>query len=125
MPLRKKCKLILTISVCLSVIILGQDKGKSYIKHQAAQNGTSYKAKLKAAIDRLMPACSDLEELLRRLQREGYEIKRGKYISARAPDQERFTWCGLHRRSPCRSDCRTLQTFPPAETAEREDQPAH
>ena len=75
----------------LSVIIPGQDKGKSYIEHQAAQNGTSYKAKLKAAIDRLLPACSDLEELLRRLQREGYEIKRGKYISARAPNQERFT----------------------------------
>ena len=54
----------------LSVIIPGQDKGKSYIEHQATQNGTSYKAKL---------------------QREGYEIKRGKYISARAPDQERFT----------------------------------
>ena len=75
----------------LSVIIPGQDKGKSYIEHQATQNGTSYKAKLKAVIDRLLPACSDLEELLRRLQREGYEIKRGKYISARAPDQERFT----------------------------------
>ena len=75
----------------LSVIIPGQDKGKSYIEHQATQNGTSYKAKLKAAIDRLLPVCSDLEELLRRLQREGYEIKRGKYISARAPDQERFT----------------------------------
>ena len=75
----------------LSVIIPGKDKGKSYIEHQAAQNGTSYKAKLKAAIDRLLPACSDLEELLRRLQREGYEIKRGKYISAKAPDQERFT----------------------------------
>ena len=75
----------------LSVIIPGQDKGKSYIEHQATQNGTSYKAKLKAAIDRLLPACSDLEELLRRLQGEGYEIKRGKYISARAPDQERFT----------------------------------
>ena len=41
--------------------------------------------------DRLLPACSDIEELLRRLQREGYEIKLGKYISARAPDQERFT----------------------------------
>ena len=75
----------------LSVIIPGQDKGKSYIEHQAAQNGTSYKAKLKAAIDRLLPACSNLEELLRRLQREGYEVKRGKYISARAPDRERFT----------------------------------
>ena len=51
----------------LSVIVPGRDKGKSYIEHQAAQKGTS------------------------RLQREGYEIKRGKYISARAPDQERFT----------------------------------
>ena len=46
---------------------------------------------MKAAIDRLLPDCSDLEELLRRLQREGYEIKRGKYISPRVPDQERFT----------------------------------
>ena len=75
----------------LSVIVPGRDKGKSYIEHQAAQNGTSYKAKLKAAIDRLIPASSSLEDLLARLQREGYEIKRGKYISTRAPDQERFT----------------------------------
>ena len=75
----------------LSDIVPGRDKGKSYIEHQAAQNGTSYKAKLKAAIDRLIPVSSSLEDLLVRLQREGYEIKRGKYISARAPDQERFT----------------------------------
>ena len=75
----------------LSVIIPGQDKGKSYIEHQAAQAGTSYKAKLKAAIDRLIPASADFEDLLLRLQREGYEIKRGKYVSCRATDQERFT----------------------------------
>ena len=75
----------------LSVVVPGRDKGKSYIEHQAEQNGTSYKAKLRAAIDRLLPGCSDLEDLLRRLQREGYELKRGKYISARAPGQERFT----------------------------------
>ena len=75
----------------LSVIIPGQDKGKSYIEHQAAQNGTSYKAKLRAAIDRLLPGCKDLEGLLERLRREGYEVKRGKYISVRAPEQERFT----------------------------------
>ena len=75
----------------MSVIVPGRDKGKSYIEHQAAQNGTSYKAKLKATIDRLIPVSSNLEDLLARLQREGYEIKRGKYISARAPDQERFT----------------------------------
>ena len=75
----------------LSVIIPGRDKGKSYIEHHAAQAGTSYKAKLKVAIDRLIPASADFEDLLLRLQREGYEIKRGKYISCRASDQERFT----------------------------------
>ena len=75
----------------LSVIVPGRDKGKSYIEHQSTQNGTSYKAKLKAAIDRLILTSSSLEDLLVRLQREGYEIKRGKYISARAPYQERFT----------------------------------
>ena len=75
----------------LSVIVPGQEKGKSYVEHQAVRNGTSYKAKLKSTIDRLLPACTDLEDLLRRLQEEGYEIRRGKYISCRASDQERFT----------------------------------
>ena len=75
----------------LSVIVPGQEKGKSYVEHQAVRNGTSYKAKLKSVIDRLLPACADLEDLLRRLQEEGYEIRRGKYISCRASDQERFT----------------------------------
>ena len=75
----------------LSVVIPGQNKGKSYIEHTATQAGTSYKAKLKAAIDRLIPASADFEDLLRRLQQEGYEIKRGKYVSCRASDQERFT----------------------------------
>lgn len=75
----------------LSVIIPGKEKGKSYIEHWAAQTGTSYKAKLKATIDRLIPASADFEDLLLRLQREGYEIKRGKHVSCRASDQERFT----------------------------------
>ena len=75
----------------LSVIVPGQKKGKSYVEHQAIRNGTSYKAKLKVTIDRLLPACADLEDLLRRLQEEGYEIRRGQYISCRASNQERFT----------------------------------
>lgn len=75
----------------LSVIVPGQEKGKSYVEYQAVRNGTSYKAKLKAAIDRLLPTCINLEDLLRRLQEEGYEIRRGKYISCRASNQERFT----------------------------------
>ncbi|WP_418271526.1 relaxase/mobilization nuclease domain-containing protein [Intestinimonas sp.] len=75
----------------LSVVVPGQNKGKSYIEHTATQAGTSYKAKLKAAIDRLIPASADFEDLLCRLQQEGYEIKRGQYVSCRASDQERFT----------------------------------
>ncbi len=75
----------------LSVIVPGQDKGKSYIEHTATKAGTNYKAKLKTAIDRLIPQVSTFEELIKRLEAEGYEIKRGKYISCRAPDQERFT----------------------------------
>ena len=75
----------------LSVIVPGKEKGKSYVEHQAIRNGTSYKAKLKVTIDRLLPACTDLDDLLRRLQKEGYEIRRGKYISCRASNQERFT----------------------------------
>ena len=75
----------------LFVIVPGQEKGKSYVEHQAVRNGTSYKAMLKSAIDQLLPACINLEDLLRRLREEGYEIRRGKYISCRASDQERFT----------------------------------
>lgn len=75
----------------LSVIIPGQDRGKSYAEYTAEKAGTSYKAKLKIAIDRLIPVSTDFEDLLRRLQKEGYEIKHGKYISCRASGQERFT----------------------------------
>ena len=74
----------------LSVIVPGQDKGKRYIEHTTEKAGTSYKAKLKTVIDRLIPQVSDFEELLKRLEAEGYEIKRGKYISCKATGQERF-----------------------------------
>ena len=75
----------------LSVVVPGQDKGKRYIEHTTEKAGTSYKAKLKTVIDRLIPQVSDFEELLKRLEAEGYEIKRGKYISCKATGQERFT----------------------------------
>ena len=48
-------------------------------------------AKLKIAVDALIPQVSSFEELLTRLQAAGYEIKPGKYVSCRAPGQERFT----------------------------------
>ncbi len=61
------------------------------VSFTAEKQGTSYKAKLKTAIDTLIPQVKDFDELLRRLQEMGYEIKQGKYISFRAAGQERFT----------------------------------
>lgn len=75
----------------LSVVEPGEDRGKSYKEYTAEKQGTSYKAKLKAAVDLLIPQVKDFEELLSRLEAAGYEIKRGKYISCRAAGQERFT----------------------------------
>ena len=76
----------------LSVVVPGKgSKGKSYVEYQADKTDTSWKGKLKIAIDALIPQVSDFEELLTRLQAAGYEIKPGKYISCRAPGQERFT----------------------------------
>ena len=76
----------------LSIVVPGKgSKGKSYVEYQAEKTGTSWKGKLKTAVDALIPQVADFEELLRRLEAAGYEIKRGKYISCRAPGQERFT----------------------------------
>ena len=76
----------------LSVVVPGKgSKGKSYAEYQAEKVGASWKGKLKITVDALIPYVTDFEELLRQLQAAGYEIKRGKYISCRAPGQERFT----------------------------------
>lgn len=76
----------------LSVVVPGKgSKGKSYAEYQAEKTGTSWKGKLKIAVDTLIPQVASFEELLQRLQATGYEIKPGKYISCRAPGQERFT----------------------------------
>ena len=76
----------------LSVVVPGKgSKGKSYAEYQAEKTRTSWKGKLKIAVDALIPQVSSFEELLQRLQAAGYEIKPGKYVSCRAPGQERFT----------------------------------
>lgn len=76
----------------LSVVVPGKgNKGKSYAEYQAEKTGTSWKGKLKIAVDALIPQVYSFEELLQRLQAAGYEIKPGKYASCRAPGQERFT----------------------------------
>ena len=74
----------------LSVVAPGAERGKQYAEWDAQRKGTSYKQKLKIAIDRLIPISKDLDDLLRRLEAEGYEIKRGKHTSVKGARQKRF-----------------------------------
>lgn len=54
----------------LSVVVPNKgSKGKHYAEYQAEKTGTSYKGKLKIAVDTLIPQVSSFEELLSRLQR--------------------------------------------------------
>jgi len=86
----------------LSVVKPGRDKGKHYAEYIADKTGGgSWKSKLRKAIDITIPLSKDFEDFLRRIEEQGYEIKRGKYISFRAigtnsslgpaSGQERFT----------------------------------
>lgn len=74
----------------LSVIPPNENKGKSYKEYSAARQGTSWKAKLKADIDKAISRSADFEDFLLRMEIADYEIKRGKYISFRAKGKERF-----------------------------------
>ena len=77
----------------LSVVMTGKDKGKSYAEWDAQRKGKSWKAKLKTAIDAAIPQARDFDSFLRLMEAQGYEMKRGKFISFRSPGQERFTRC--------------------------------
>ena len=74
----------------LSVIPPNENKGKSYIEYTTAKQGTSYKAQLKADIDKAIRKSLDYSDFLLRMEITGYEVKQGKYISFRAKDRERF-----------------------------------
>ena len=75
----------------LSVIPPNENKGKSYKEYSAARQGTSWKAQLKADIDKAVSRSADFEDFLLRMEIADYEVKRGKYISFRAKGKERFT----------------------------------
>ena len=71
----------------------GKDKGKTYAEWDAQKKGKSWKAKQKIAIDAAIPQAKDFDGFLRFMEAQGYEVKQGKFISFRAPGQERFTRC--------------------------------
>lgn len=58
--------------------------------YKPSENVTSIREQIKLDIDRLVYSSASVEDLLARLKERGYEIKRGKYISVKAPFAERF-----------------------------------
>lgn len=82
--------------VCLAFGIQPYDKSKgrgktvSYHEWESRKQGTSWKRKLQMEIDGLVGSVKNLDELLYELELKGYEVKKGKYISLKAPGQGRF-----------------------------------
>ena len=68
------------------------EKGKSYKENMEYHRGTSWKAKLRVAVDKAIWTSINYEEFLQKMQLAGYEIRQGKHLSFRAPEQKNFTY---------------------------------
>ncbi|NCB94115.1 MAG: relaxase/mobilization nuclease [Clostridia bacterium] len=75
----------------LSVIPDKQNKGKSYKEYTEYKRGTSWKGKLKYAVDKAIWTSTSFDEFLIKMKEAGYEIRQGKNIAFRAPEQVNFT----------------------------------
>ncbi len=81
--------------VCLAFGIkpIGTERGAgqdiAYNEWEHKRRGTSWKQKIRLEIDGLILKVKNVDELLAELEMLGYTIKRGKYISVKAPDQQR------------------------------------
>mgnify|MGYP006944388305 CR=1 FL=1 len=53
-------------------------------------HGTSWKVKLRVAVDKAIWTSINYEEFLQKMQLAGYEVRQGKHLSFRAPEQKNF-----------------------------------
>lgn len=67
----------------------GEGRSISHYEWEQKQNGTSWKECIRNEIDDFLPTVNTVEELLAALERRGYTINRGKYISVTAPGYKR------------------------------------
>lgn len=67
----------------------GAKQNISYSEWEHKQRGTSWKQKIRLEIDGLILKVKNVDELLAELEMLGYAVKRGKYISVKAPEQQR------------------------------------
>lgn len=68
------------------------EKGKSYKENMEYHRGTSWKAKLRVAVDKAIWSSINYDEFLQKMQLAGYETRQGKHLSFRAPEQKNFTY---------------------------------
>ena len=66
-------------------------KAKSYKENMEYKRGNSWKAKLKYNVDRAIWSSVSFDEFLLKMKESGYEIRQGKYLAFRAPEQKHFT----------------------------------
>lgn len=67
------------------------NRGRSYKEDMEFKRGSSWKAKLKFAVDRAIWTSVTYEEFLMKMREAGYEIRQGKYLAFRHPEQNYFT----------------------------------
>lgn len=75
----------------LSVIVPGEERGKSYKEYLESKAGTSWKALIRDVINEQLQHSHSYEEFLLRMSFAGFEIKEGKYLAFRSQGQQRFT----------------------------------
>ena len=66
-------------------------KSKTYKENMEHIRGTSWKSKLKVAVDKAIWSSLTYEEFLMKMKASGYEIREGKNLAFRAPEQKHFT----------------------------------
>jgi len=64
---------------------------KSRGEYNAEQRGVSWKAQLRDAIDNYIAVSSDFEDFLKRLEADGFTVKRAKYHSYKLPNSDEKT----------------------------------
>ena len=69
-----------------------EEKGKCYKENMEYHRGTSWKAKLRVAVDKAIWSSINYDEFLQKMQLAGYEVRQGKHLSFRAPEQKNFTY---------------------------------
>ena len=74
----------------LSVVIPGEEWGKSYKEYLAHKAGISWKTNLRLAVNQATRNSTSFEEFLIRMHLEGFEIRQVKQLAFRAEGQQRY-----------------------------------